>query len=58
MIVKSGERLGNLEMIEKLEGVAGVLAGNEISFTQGLDGTEGDVAQIPDRSWNEGEHGG
>lgn len=53
VIVERNEWSGNLKMVEKAQRVAGVLASDEIGFAQGLDGPQGDVAEIPDWSGDE-----
>ena len=44
---------GNLKMVEKAQRVAGVFASDEVSFAQGLDGPQGDVAKVTDREWGQ-----
>ncbi len=36
--------------------MAGVFAGDEVGVAEGFDGPEGDVTQVADGSWDEGEH--
>ena len=55
VIVERNEWSGNLKMVEKAQRVAGVFASDEVSFAQGLDGPQGDVAEVTDRSGDEGD---
>ena len=55
VIVERNERSGNLKMVEKAQRVAGVFASDEVGFAQGLDGPEGDVAEVSDRSGDKGD---
>jgi hypothetical protein len=42
------EGFADFEVIEEAQGVAGILAGDEVGGFEDLDGAEGDVAQVPD----------
>jgi len=49
VLVIADERLVNLEMIQQLQRVARVFAGNLIDFLEDAQGPQGDVFQIANR---------
>jgi hypothetical protein len=44
------EGLFDIEILEQVSGVAGVLGGDDVAFAQGAEGAQGDVFEIADRS--------
>ena len=50
MFVQGKQGGTDLIMIEQAAGVAGILASNGIDAAQMLDGAQGDVGEIPQRS--------
>lgn len=55
VIVERDEGAGDFEMVEEAEGVAGILAGDEVGVAEGFDRTQGDVAKVTDGSGDEGD---
>ena len=56
VLVIAHQRLFNLVAAKENQGVAGVFCGNEVGRLEGLQRTDGDVAQVPDRGRYQAEH--
>ena len=56
VLVVADERLADPEMLEQVQRMAGILAGDHVRLLQDIDGAQGDIGQVADGSGDEVEH--